>query len=489
VVSAAERLCDPVKRGPHQYAHLKVDELLRAGRLAEINLTCLETARLGISKGELGRVNLGLLGLGRPGQVDSCPGGVGNEGFLQGATLQTRELTWTYSPTQVTQVMEIERSRQPVVLSGPLEEQAARVTEFIRAILGGSAEPEGTQELEPWVMEPRNPLPRLPEEKPSCEQARSLARLPVLDAMLIPEPGRPELDSALLEACKGLARNRSLHTTVARLGSAGIDSAGIDEEACASTVLAYIQQARAGKKPQIILAPNSSFGTALLARLGAALGMGVIADAVSLEHDEEGIIAWKPALSGGVMAGIKSKSPIFIATFMASPSTSRITTEPERNWDGTSGPMQLLTVQLAVKKGVSSKRILETDPVSGELASAKVVVGVGSGVGPEGYQQVDELVQLLGGVLVATRKVTDRGWLPRTRQVGLTGQAIAPDLYVVIGASGKLNHMIGARGAKAIVAINNDPEAPVFKACDLGMVAEWTEATKALIKALHSTTR
>ena len=117
------------------------------------------------------------------------------------------------------------------------------------------------------------------------------------------------------------------------------------------------------------------------------------------------------------------------------------------------------------------------------LAEATVVVGVGQGVAPEEYPLLEPLRDALGAELAATRKVTDRGWLPRARQVGITGRSIAPRLYVVLGASGKFNHMVGVRAARTVLAVNTDPDALVFDAADVGIVGDWREVAPAARRA------
>jgi electron transfer flavoprotein alpha subunit len=94
------------------------------------------------------------------------------------------------------------------------------------------------------------------------------------------------------------------------------------------------------------------------------------------------------------------------------------------------------------------------------------------------------LAALLGAELAATRKVTDKGWAPRARQVGITGRSIAPRLYVAVGLSGKFNHMVGVRSAGTIVAINEDPDALVFSQCDIGIVGDWHVVVPELAAAL-----
>ena len=119
------------------------------------------------------------------------------------------------------------------------------------------------------------------------------------------------------------------------------------------------------------------------------------------------------------------------------------------------------------------------------LARADVVIGVGTGVVPDEYEQLSPLAAVLGAELAATRKVTDKGWAPRARQVGITGRSIAPRLYVAVGLSGKFNHMVGVRAAGTILAVNEDRGAPVFEHCDVGIVGDWHQAVALLAEALR----
>ncbi|MFN8026057.1 MAG: FAD-binding protein [Acidimicrobiia bacterium] len=120
------------------------------------------------------------------------------------------------------------------------------------------------------------------------------------------------------------------------------------------------------------------------------------------------------------------------------------------------------------------------------LAEAGAVVGIGRGIDPSAYDDLQPLLAVLGAELGATRKVTDNGWLPRARQIGITGRTIAPRLFVSIGASGKFNHMVGVRASGTVLAINPDPDALVFAVSDIGMVGSWQEVVPALVKALSN---
>jgi electron transfer flavoprotein alpha subunit len=119
------------------------------------------------------------------------------------------------------------------------------------------------------------------------------------------------------------------------------------------------------------------------------------------------------------------------------------------------------------------------------LARSDVVIGVGTGVRPDEYSVLSPLAAMLGAELAATRKVTDKGWAPRARQVGITGRSIGPRLYVALGLSGKFNHMVGVRAAGTVLAVNADPEAPVFSHADVGLVADWRDVVPLLERALR----
>ena len=120
------------------------------------------------------------------------------------------------------------------------------------------------------------------------------------------------------------------------------------------------------------------------------------------------------------------------------------------------------------------------------LAEAHTVIGVGTGVGPDEYAALEPLRVVLGAELGATRKVTDKGWLPRARQIGITGRTIAPRLFVSIGASGKFNHAVGVRAAGTVLAINPDPDAPIWEHADAGIVADWHDALPLLVERLRA---
>jgi electron transfer flavoprotein alpha subunit len=120
------------------------------------------------------------------------------------------------------------------------------------------------------------------------------------------------------------------------------------------------------------------------------------------------------------------------------------------------------------------------------LAKADVVVGIGAGVDAEDLGALDDLLEVLDAELASSRKLTDAGRMPHARQVGITGRSIAPRLYVAVGISGKFNHMSGVRAAGTVLAINSDPDAPVWRFSDIGVVGDWRECVPQLVAALRA---
>ena len=141
-------------------------------------------------------------------------------------------------------------------------------------------------------------------------------------------------------------------------------------------------------------------------------------------------------------------------------------------------------------EGTSRVQVVDCQGLGGDageaLETATLVLGVGKGIGgPTALPAIEQLAARLGAAVAATREVTDAGWLPRQHQVGLTGRAIAPRLYVALAVSGAMEHLVGLRRAGTIVAINKSPKAPILRAADIGIVADVNDMLPHLEAALR----
>ncbi|HUO03972.1 MAG TPA: FAD-binding protein [Candidatus Binataceae bacterium] len=211
-------------------------------------------------------------------------------------------------------------------------------------------------------------------------------------------------------------------------------------------------------------------------RLAARLGLGLTGDAIDIELDTENrMAALKPAFGGNIVAPIYSKTFPQMAAVrpgvleLAAPSESK------------EAAVEIIRPDIALPKSRLVAAHFALDNSIAPLDGAEVVVGVGMGIGgPEGVAQAVELAHALGAAICATRRVTDQGWVPRQLQVGLTGKAIDPRLYIAIGVRGAPNHTCGLKRAGTVLAINNDAEALIFERSNIGLVADWREVVPAL---------
>jgi electron transfer flavoprotein alpha subunit len=247
---------------------------------------------------------------------------------------------------------------------------------------------------------------------------------------------------------------------------------------------AALSQAIEARRPKVVLFSSTERGRDFAPRVAARLGLGLTGDAIGLEIDGEGrLVQMKPAFGGHVVAPVLSRTEPAMATVRpgllagAAPAPSRSARRETYAVPAMPESRVVVTPHAAAARAAS-------------ITGARVVVGVGFGIGdPANIPLCEALSGTLSGVLAATRRVTDKGWLPRALQVGLTGKAIAPDLYVAVGIRGLPNHTVGIKRAGTIVAINKDPKAPIFQMADVGAVADATVLLPALDEALRARLR
>lgn len=221
-------------------------------------------------------------------------------------------------------------------------------------------------------------------------------------------------------------------------------------------------------QPDIVLAAATTAGREVLAGAAADANAGLLNDVTELSLDGGKLKAVRPILGGKVLSveAIAGNGPQF-ATLRARAFQAL---EPDA---GRSGAITAVAPALAENAIASKVEGVAKADSSVSLADANIIVAGGRGVGgPDGFAPVRELAGVLGGAVAASRAAVDAGWIPYEHQVGQTGKVVAPDLYIAAGISGAIQHQAGMRTAKVIVAINKDPEAPIFKIARYGMVGD-----------------
>ena len=231
--------------------------------------------------------------------------------------------------------------------------------------------------------------------------------------------------------------------------------------------------------PAVVLFGATTCGRELAPTVAAALDTGAIADVTALEIQNGCVVATRPIYSGKLLSKctIPERRPQIISL------RPRAFPRPEPD-DTLSG--KIIEVAPALAEDEIKNKVIGLATAEGQvsLADADIIVSGGRGVnGPDGFAPIQELAQALGGALGASRAAVDAGWVPYAHQVGQTGKTVSPDLYIACGISGAIQHQAGMRTSKVIVAINKDPEAPIFKLAQYGIVGDLFQIAPALTAA------
>jgi electron transfer flavoprotein alpha subunit len=219
-------------------------------------------------------------------------------------------------------------------------------------------------------------------------------------------------------------------------------------------------------EPGIILMGASSTGKDLAPRVAARLGVGALSDCVGFELREGKLVGRRPIYAGKLYAEVVCKVTPQVAT-------ARPNVFAKLQPDAT-GKAEVEKVGVEFEQGDLKAVVLELREEAGgrpDLTEAEVIVSGGRGMkGPENYPMLEALADLLGGTVGASRAAVDAGWRPQSDQVGQTGKVVTPNLYIACGISGSIQHLAGMGTSKVIVAINKDPDAPIFQKADYGVV-------------------
>lgn len=239
----------------------------------------------------------------------------------------------------------------------------------------------------------------------------------------------------------------------------------------------------AKEKPSVLLFGATPNGRDLAPRVAARLRLGLTADCTGLAVDEQDqLVQTRPAFGGNIMASIVTpytrpqlatvRPNVFAA---AEPDLKR--------------PVAIEAFPVNLSKASIRTKVVETIPAaeSGEkIEEARILVAAGRGCGePSNLDLVRSLALRLGGTLAGSRAIVELGWVPHTIQVGQSGTTVGPDLYVAVGISGAIQHVVGMSSSKKIIAINKDPDAPIFKIADLGVVGDAMAILPKLLDAIQ----
>jgi electron transfer flavoprotein alpha subunit len=252
--------------------------------------------------------------------------------------------------------------------------------------------------------------------------------------------------------------------------------AAYSSEGYADTLAALVGQI----EPSIILLGATAMGRDLGPRLAARLGVGLASDCISLEIVDGRLLATRPIFAGKALAKVKLNGEPQMATVRPN-----VLAAPEP--DGSAAAM--VEPVAAMTERVRAKVVEIAGAGEGEIdvAEADVIVSGGRGVaGPEGFRPISSLARTLGAAVGASRAAVDAGWIEHAHQVGQTGKTVTPNLYIACGISGAIQHLAGMKTSKAIVAVNKDPEAPIFKMANYGIVGDLFEVVPMLEKEFQA---
>ncbi|MEM1181116.1 MAG: electron transfer flavoprotein subunit alpha/FixB family protein [Acidobacteriota bacterium] len=241
-----------------------------------------------------------------------------------------------------------------------------------------------------------------------------------------------------------------------------------------------VEAVKAGK-PDFVVLPHTYQTVDFAPRLAQQTDAAYLPELIGLEQEGGELLYRRPILTGKLQARVRVKGEgtvvVTVQTGAFSADTAKAGSAAEAALPDAGAP-------------TPDRELLGVEQVGGDqvdLSKADVIVAVGRGIGkPENLPPIEELAKVLGADLGASRPVIDNGWLPRDRQIGSSGQTVAPKLYLALGVSGAIQHLVGMKGATCVVSINKDASAPIFNVSSYGIVGDLLEVVPALTEAVRA---
>ena len=228
----------------------------------------------------------------------------------------------------------------------------------------------------------------------------------------------------------------------------------------------------------VVVSPASNFGKDLMPRVAQRLSAGMASDISGVDAEDGELVYRRPMYAGNVIGFMKVETDVAVVTV-------RQTEFDAAAPSGTESSVEDVDVEDPCVEGKELVAFEKVESARPDLTEARVVVSGGRGLkSADNFKMLEELTDMLGGALGATRAAVDAGFVPNDLQVGQTGKIVAPELYIAVGLSGALQHLAGMKGSKVIVAINKDEEAPIFSVADYGLVADLFNVVPELIQGL-----
>jgi electron transfer flavoprotein alpha subunit len=239
-------------------------------------------------------------------------------------------------------------------------------------------------------------------------------------------------------------------------------------------------------KPELVLFPHTYQVRDFAPELAASLGKGMIGDCVGFRNEQGKLIFVRQMFQGKTAADVVFTGA---APWFASFQSGAFRADLLQAHSSGKAPVNAVKVELKLEQIRTKPLELFKEAKSAvDLTQAPLIVAIGRGIkAPENIPQVEALAKAIGGEIAASRPICDEGWLPMERQIGSSGQTVAPKLYLALGISGAIQHVVGMKGARTIVAINKDQNAPIFEIADYGIVGDIFEIMPALTEELQKT--